>query len=341
MKAVGAEAALRLAASAEDRGRAGFLLYGADAMQVALARQAVVAALAGPDGEAEMRVERLAAGDLRRDPAALGDALRARGFFPGPRVVVVEGAAEAAAPAVLDALAARRPGDAVLVAAAGALPARSALRKGFETAASAVAVALYPDPPSRSEIEAALAGAGVAAAPDAVEALTGLAAEHDPGAFARLIETLALYRLDADGAATAEDVAAIAPGAGEPDIDLLLDRVAAGDPGAAALLIRRLAARGAAPTTLAIAAARHFRALHAAASARDNAEAALARLRPPVFGPRRARMAEQARRLGQPGVEKALGLLTDADLALRSSRPVPGMALIERTLIHIAVLARR
>ena len=63
----------------------------------------------------------------------------------------------------------------------------------------------------------------------------------------------------------------------------------------------RFGGLGGSPTALTIAAGRYFRALHAAASAADGPEAALARARPPVFGPRRARMAAQARALGRTG----------------------------------------
>ena len=44
--------------------RAGLLLYGADAMRVALRRQEVLRALIGPSGEEEMRLARMNGGDL-------------------------------------------------------------------------------------------------------------------------------------------------------------------------------------------------------------------------------------------------------------------------------------
>ena len=100
------------------------------------------------------------------------------------------------------------------------------------------------------------------------------------------------------------------------------------------------AARGGSPTGLTIAAGRYFRTLHAAAGAAEGPEAALGRARPPVFGPRRARMAAQARALGPAALEQALGLIMEAELALRSSRPLPGPALVERLLVRIAMLRR-
>ena len=101
---------------------------------------------------------------------------------------------------------------------------------------------------------------------------------------------------------------------------------------------RGVGARGGSATTLTIAAGRYFRMLHAAACAADGPEAALARARPPVFGPRRARMAAQARALGPAKLERALGYVMEAELALRSSRPVPAAAMVERLFVRIAAL---
>ena len=65
-----------------DPGKTGMLIYGADAMRVSLKRQQMLAALLGPAAEEEMRLTRMAAGELRKDPARLLDAVKAVGFFP-------------------------------------------------------------------------------------------------------------------------------------------------------------------------------------------------------------------------------------------------------------------
>ena len=52
-------------------------------------------------------------------------------------------------------------------------------------------------------------------------------------------------------------------------------------------------------------------------------------------------MAAQARALGESELEKALALIIEAELALRSSRPLPGQALVERLLVRLAMLRRR
>jgi DNA polymerase-3 subunit delta len=51
-------------------------------------------------------------------------------------------------------------------------------------------------------------------------------------------------------------------------------------------------------------------------------------------------MAAQAGALGASELEKALALIMEAELALRSGRPLPGPALVERLLVRIAMLRR-
>ncbi|NND18077.1 MAG: DNA polymerase III subunit delta, partial [Silicimonas sp.] len=77
-----------------DPAKTGLLIYGADPMRVALRRQEVIKALIGADGEEEMRLTRIAATELRKDPALLSDAIKAQGFIPGPRVAFVEDATD-------------------------------------------------------------------------------------------------------------------------------------------------------------------------------------------------------------------------------------------------------
>ena len=102
MKLSGATAAAYFAKP--DPTAAGLLIFGADAMRVALRRQEVIAALIGPEGEAEMRLSRLPAADVRKDPALLQDAIKAQGFFPGPRVAFLEDATVAMTPTVTAAV---------------------------------------------------------------------------------------------------------------------------------------------------------------------------------------------------------------------------------------------
>ena len=323
--------------------RTGLLIYGADAMRIALRRQEVIAALVGPDGEEEMRLSRIPAGDLRKDPAMLLDAIKAQGFFPGPRVVFVEDAGDAMTSNDHGCPVGLGRGDAQVVVTAGALKASSKLRKLFEGHKNAYATGVYDDPPSRQEIEATLAKAGLTGVGnDAMTDLTALSRDLDPGDFRQTMEKLALYKMGDDTPVTSDDIAACAPTSTEADLDDVLNIVAEARSGEIGPVMKKLKAQGVQPVGLCIGATRHFRALYTAASDPGGAAQGIARMRPPIFGPRRDRMLRQAQKWGAPRLEQALSLLTDTDLQLRSAgQNAPAMALVERTLIRLAMLAAR
>ena len=320
----------------------GILIYGADTMRIATRRKQVSDALVGPQGEAEMRLTRIAAADLRRDPTLVTDAIRETGFFPGPRAVVVEDATDAAAPPIVAALADWRPGDAQLVVTAGSLRATSTLRKAFEGHRSAVATGLYDDPPGPQEVDAMLAAARLTeVTPDARAALTALSRNLDAGDFRQTVDKLGLYMHATTAPLSPEDVAACTPRSADAEVDDLLNVVADGRVGEIAGILSRLYAQGTQPVALCIGAMRHFRALHSAASDPGGAASGIGRARPPVFGARRDAMLRQCGTWGRDRLERAVVLLLDTDLQLRSSGAAPGNALVERALIRLAMMARR
>jgi len=312
-------------------------------MRIALKRQEVIAALIGPQGEEEMRLSRIPGAELRKDPARLGDAIKEVSFFPGPRVAFVEDATDAAAPAILAALEDWAPGDAQIVVTAGQLKASSKIRKAFEGHPNAYAAGLYNDPPTREEIEAELKRSGLNDIDrEAMTDLANLARALDPGDFRQTLEKLSLFKLNDDIPVTSEDVAACAPLSTEAALDDILNIVAEGRHTEIGPVLRKLEAQGVNPVTLIISATRHFRALYTAAADPGGAAAGIARMRPPIFGPRRDRMLRQAQGWGAAKLEQALTGLTDTDLQLRSAgQRAPAMALVERLFLRLAMLGRR
>jgi len=320
----------------------GILISGADAMRVALKRQDLIRALIGEKGEEEMRLARLSGSELRSDPAGLMDAMRAPSFFPGPRAVYVEGATDGLAGLFETALAEWQEGDGMIVATAGALKASSKLRKLFEKHPVARYAAIYDDPPSPGEIRDRLEKAGLTQVDHAaMEALVALAGHIDPGDLRQFIEKLALYKLGDEGPLSETEVAALAPATTEAGVDELLNAAAEAKRHEIGPLIQRLEGQGVNPTTLCIMAGMHFRTLHAAASDPGGPAQGIGRARPPVFGPRRDRMVRQAQNWGLARLERALTLLLDTDLALRSAgQTAPQMAQVERAMIRLAMMPR-
>lgn len=325
-----------------DPKKAGLLLYGPDAMRIALRRQEVIEALIGPQGEEEMRLTRMSGAEMRKDKAMLMDAMKAQGFFPGPRVAFVEDATDQVADAMKEALFDWREGDAQVIVTAGSLKATSKLRKLFESHPSAYCVAIYADPPSRAEIEATLKKAGVQdISREAMVDIEALSRSIDPGDFRQTLEKLSLYKLSDPSPVSSEDVQNCAPATSEAEVDDVLNIVAEGRTPELGPLMIKIEGQGIDPVALSIFTMRHFRALHAAASDPGGAASGIARARPPIFGPRRERMTRQAQGWGVYKLETALGILTDTDLTLRSSSRAPTMAVMERALIRLAMLAQR
>ncbi len=318
----------------------GLLIYGEDPMRVALKRQEVILAMIGPEGESEMRLARHDGADLRKDPALVSDALRASGFFPGPRAVLIDGGTDGLTDILAAALDDWRDGDAHLVVTAGQLAPASKLRKLFEARPDAFAAAIYDDPPSRAEIESVLkrAGAGEITR-EAMAEIETLSRALDPGDFRQTVEKLALYKRGDATPVTPADVTAVAPTSTEADLDDVIDIVAEGRTAEIGPFLRRLEAQGATAVGLCIAATRHFRTLHAAAADPEGPARALGRAR--VSFKRKDRMTRQAQTWGAVKAGEAIHLLTDADLTLRSSSRAPDMALIERTLIRLSMLGKR
>ncbi len=333
----GAEAARYCAKP--DPARAGLLIFGADAMRVALKRQEAIAALIGPEGEAEMRLVRMSGSDLRKDAALLPDAIKEVGFFPGPRVAFVEEASDGLVETIGAALRDWKPGDAVIVVTAGGLTGKSTLKGLFEKAPNAVSIGLYDDPPSRDEIEAELKRAGLSRiAPEAMADLTVLARALDPGDFRQTLEKVALYKHGDDTPLTTAEVAAMAPATLEAELDEVLHAAAEGRARDVGMLMRRLEGQGVVPVTICLMALRHFRGLHVAATDPGGVAAGLMKAR--IFGPRRDQMQRQAQAWGVKPLESVVAQLLETDLTLRSSSRAPGMALVERMLIRIAMTRR-
>lgn len=337
MKLTGADANRFLAKP--DPSRAGLLIFGGDPMRVAIKRQEAILALIGATGESELRLTRIQAADLRKDPALLNDATRAAGFFPGPRVAFVEDATDGLTGTLEAALKDWRKGDAQIVVTAGNLTAKSTLKTMFEKHLNATCIGLYDNPPSREEIEQALTRAGLTQIPQpAMADLTALARDLDPGDFRQMLEKIALYKYGDPTPLTPIEIAALAPATIEAEVDDLLAAAADHRHTAIGPLMRRLEGQGVLPVTICIGALRHFRALHVAAC--DPGGVSNGMMKSRVFGPRRDAMQRQATNWGMRKLEDALALLVETDLTLRSTSRAPTMAVMERALIRLAMMKR-
>ncbi len=321
-----------------DRRLAGALLHGPDPGLLAIRRRELVAALTEGD---DLRLTRLEPAAAQKDPAEVDAALKTRGFFPGRRVLLIEGARDGLAASLAPVLATVEPGDAFLVLTAEGPGARSPLRKLFEQAPNLASLGLYPERPGVPQLTALLSAAGMQAGleSDAAQLLAEISAELDRGALLQLVERVAVHCLERSQPLGRDELADLLPLTVDSEAGRLADAVAAARAEAIGPLIGRLAAAGLGPQTMLIVVERHLRRLLAVAAAGDGAEAALDRLRPPVFGAQRQALAAAARHWGLRRLEAASRILFQTERSLRSAGYRPDRAMVERCLIRLAMMA--
>ena len=126
-------------------------------------------------------------------------------------------------------------------------------------------------------------------------------------------------------------------------LDDLSLAVGAGDMGRLPRLMDRVRQEGAAAVTVLRALARHFQRLHlAGAMVAEGAspDAALKSLRPPVFFKQADVFRAQLARWTPGRIEAALGAITDAETACKTTG-LPSETICQQTMLRIAAMARR
>jgi DNA polymerase-3 subunit delta len=293
------------------------LLFGPDAGLVR-ERADQVARTVCPDLRDPFRVADLTGAAAAADPARLADEMSSLSLMGGRRVVRLREAADGALAAVENALAA--PGDALLVVEAGELPKRSALRKLFDAAPYAAAIACYADTPAAiaEVVRSTLAERRVGVAPEAVEYLVEQLG-NDRLVSRSELEKLALY-VGEGGRATLEDAMACVGDSAALGLDDIVFAAAEGDAEALERALFRGFAEGENPVRILRAAQNHFQRLQLSAARVAGGESAaeVARSqRPPLPFPLQDRLGKQLRRWTAKRTAFALDTLLDAELAAK------------------------
>ncbi|KYO51250.1 DNA polymerase III subunit delta [Tistrella mobilis] len=314
------------------------LVYGPDRGLVKERADRLVRAVV-PDPTDPFRIATLDGKTLSDDPARLADEAAAIAFGGGRRVVRLKDIGDAQAPALAGFLD-DPAGDALIVVDGGELGPGSKLRKLFETAANAAAIACYADEGRdlAEVIRNHLSEAGLQADADALMALAGsLGADR---AMTRMeLDKLALYA-HGRGRVTLEDVEAVIGDARTVALDDVALAAAGGDAAALDQALDRAFAEGTSAIALLRAVSRHFgRLLQARAEidAGADPETAMKSLKPPVFfkqtGSFRAALAVWP----TAALARALGRLADAEA--RAKQGLPQETLVGQALLGIAAEA--
>ncbi len=311
--------------------------------------------LVAEDPKDPFRVAELPAAAIESDPARLADEADQLPMTGGRRVLRLREAGDEIAKALmswLDAGAATARGTGgFVVIEAGDLGPRSGLRKLAETHARAAAMPCYRDEVATLQTLARekLKAEGLTIAPEAMQWL----ATHlgsDRAVTQAELEKLALYMLGAPAGEAGRvdtrrvelaDVLAVVGDSAELALDDLVYAVGDGELPALERAAQRSFAEGAAPIMVLRALGRHFLKLQLAKGiARDDGiEAAIARIRPPIFFKYVPRFRSQVARWSEPMLAEALGRIVEAERQCKRSA-LPAQTVCHAALIAIAQLGR-
>ena len=324
------------------KGLAGVLIYGNDVMRVSDKRQQFISSLLGPNADEEMRLTRISRESLKKAPEQAIDLCKAQGFFPGERALLIEEANETVADTIIKAIEEWQDGDATIVVTAGSLKPSSSLRKFFEQKKNIFSVPIFDNPMTKFEVEKIITESGLQnVTQEILNQLVTIASELTPGDFKQSLNKLTLYKLNDETPVTYQDLINCTPASNEAAIDEVLNVILAGNEFKVNQIIGRLRSQGVLPVTLVIAATRHFKALFSIVSNPGGVSAGATALRPPIYGPRKETLINQAQKWGPVKIKTAIKILTTVDLKLRSvDQKVPQMSLVERHLIRIAMLLK-
>jgi len=316
------------------------LLFGPDAGLVRERADTLVRA-ACPDLRDPFRVAELNAAMLAADPARLSDEAAQISLIGGKRVVRLRDAGDQQAPLFARFLA-DMPSDALVIAEAGDLPTRSALRRAFDDSPRAASIGCYPDNARdlAALIRDTFAAQKIAISRDAIAFLV----EHLGGD--RLLtraelEKLTLYagkggRIElTDAQAVISDSAALS----------LDDAMLAAAEGDAAVLDRALARvfqEGESPVTIIRALLRHLQRLHVLATqlaSSGSIDSAIRNARPPIFFKQQDSWRRQLQRWRESRLRDALDRVSEAEFSMKQTG-LPAETLCRETMFAIAQMAR-
>jgi DNA polymerase III subunit delta len=316
------------------------LLFGPDSGLVR-ERAATIARSICPDLTDPFRVADLSATTIAADPARLGDEAAQLSLTGGRRVVRVRGAGDPLAKLFGEFLG-DPPGDAFVVAEAGELPSRSALRRAFEAARCGAAIGCYPDGPRElaAVIRDTLAEHRVSASRDAAQFLV----EHLGGD--RLLtrselEKLRLYageggKIELDDARlSVSDTAAL-------ELDDAVMAAAEGDMARVERVLGRVLQEGESPVSIIRALLRHLQRLHALAArlaAGASLEEVLRSARPPIFFKQEDSFRRQLGLWNEARLRPQLDRIAKAELDMKTTG-FPAETICREAMLAVALAAR-
>lgn len=280
---------------------------------------------------------------LSEKPTLLQDEVKSISMLGGRRVVRLRNCPDKAADIVRAALESLKPGDNLLLVEAGALTPRSPLRLLFEQAGHAAALPCYVD--DERDIARVLADAlrerGYRLSSDALAYMA--ANVLGDRAIARSeVEKLSLYMGDKKDIAL-DDIIACVGGSASLSLDNLVKHIAAGKFAEGDRILGHVMSEGVPAVTILRTLQNHFTRLRltkARLERGENMEAALAKLRPPLFFKAKSAFEAQVSGWSMAKIEQALTLIMTAEAKCKQTASHPE-TLCSRAVLSLTQMASR
>ncbi len=316
------------------------LLYGPDAGLVR-ERADALGRLVSADLHDPFRVADLTGAALAHDPARLHDEAAQISLMGGQRLVRVRDIADAQA-AVFARFLAEPPDDALVVAEAGDLPARAALRRVFDDAPRGVAIGCYPDTARdlAEVIRETLGAHRVAASRDAVDFLTAHLGGDRLLTRAEL-EKLALYAGDG-GRVELDDARQSVTDSAALSLDDAVLAAAEGNAPALDRALARVFQEGESAVAVVRATLRHLHRLHVLSirlAAGDSVDGVLRGARPPIFFKQQDSFRRQLTLWSERRLRRQLEALAAAEARIKTTG-MPAETACRAALFAMALAAR-
>jgi DNA polymerase-3 subunit delta len=316
------------------------LMYGPDQGLVRERAETLVRSVM-PDSKDAFRVTELDDAALASDGARLSDEAAAISMFGGRRVVRVRGAGNGLA-SLFESFLDEPKGDALVVVEGGDFAKSAPLRKVFDGADNAAAIACYLDSPRdisevvRSALKAEGLGIGQEALEDAVGRLGS-----DRGVTRRELEKLALY-MHGQKRVELEDVRAVMGDEADVRTEEACDAAGEGDMQRLDLAIERLWAGDVSPAQLIRNALSHFQRVlqvKLAHASGESVDFAMKRGWPQVHFSRTTSFKAQVSRWSEEGLLDVCDLLLETEAQTRTTA-IPPQAVTARAFFSIAAMIR-
>jgi len=279
---------------------------------------------------------------LTSDGAKLFDEAAAISMLGGRRVIRIRTGANALAK-LFESFLDDAVGDALVVVEGGDLAKSASLRKIFEDADNAAAIACYGDTAQNLSgvVRDALKAEGLTISAEALDdAVSRLGS--DRGVTRRELEKLALYA-HGQKSVGVEDVRAVMGDEAEVRVEEVCDAAGEGDLKRLDLALERVWGEDISAIAVVRAVMGHFQKLlqvKAASERGENVDAAMRKMWPPIHFSRTSSFKMQATRWNEAKLSDALDLLLDTE-ALCKTTAVPNEAVLGRALFNIAAMARQ